>query len=51
MEGVYEQFERAKLFLSESRKAPDKLDRFRRLVVCIYFSRAIVELMLEAAAK
>ena len=49
MEGVYEQFERAKLFLAEARKAPDRLDRFRRLVASIYFSRAIVELMLEAA--
>ncbi len=51
MEGVVEQFERAKLFLAEARNSRDKVDRFRRLVVSIYFARAVVELMLEAADK
>ena len=51
LEGIHEQFERAKLFLDEARKSKDSVDRFRRLVASIYFSRAIVELMLEAADK
>ena len=47
--GIREQFERAKLFLREARASTDSLDRFRRLMACLYFSRAIVELMLQAA--
>ena len=48
-QGILEQFERAKLFLAEARASKDRKDRFRRLVASIYFSRAIVELMLESA--
>lgn len=51
MEGIEEQFERAKFFLDESQTSQDRLGRFRRLVASIYFARAIVELMLEAAYK
>lgn len=51
LEGILEQFERARLFLNEAQKSKDRVDRFRRLVASIYFSRAIVELMLEAADK
>jgi hypothetical protein len=49
LEGILEQFERAKLFLAEAQKSRDRVDRFRRLVASVYFSRAIVELMLDAA--
>lgn len=51
IEGIAEQYERAKFFLAEAGLSQNKLDRFRRLVASIYFSRAIVELMLEAADK
>lgn len=49
LEGIKEQFERAKLFFNEAVRSSDKLDRFRRLVAAIYFARAVVELMLDAA--
>jgi hypothetical protein len=51
IEGINEQFERAKLFLMEAKQSADKVDRFRRLIASIYFARAIVELMQEAADK
>jgi hypothetical protein len=49
LEGILEQFERAKLFLEEAQKSRDRVDRFRRLITSAYFCRAIVELMLDAA--
>ena len=49
--GIIEQFERAKLFYNESIRSTEKLDRFRRFIATIYFGRAVVELMLEAAEK
>jgi hypothetical protein len=51
VEGIREQFERSKLFLKEASASTDRLARFRRLVASIYFARAVVELMLEAADK
>jgi len=51
LEGVKEQFERAKLFFKEGSQSTDRLDKYRRFVAAIYFSRAIVELMLECADR
>lgn len=49
LEGIEEQFERAKLFFNEAIQSTDKLDKFRRFVAAVYFSGAIAELMLDAA--
>ncbi len=49
LQGIEEQFERAKLFFNEGVKSTDKLDRFRRFVATIYFAGAIAEIMLDAA--
>lgn len=49
LQGILEQYERAKLFLREAQETADPVDRFRRLIASLYFSRAIVEIMLEAA--
>lgn len=49
LEGITEQFERAKLFFNEAIQSTDKLDKFRRFVATIYFAGAIAEIMLDAA--
>lgn len=49
LRGIIEQYERAKLFLCEAQESGDPIDRFRRLIASVYFARAIVEIMLEAA--
>lgn len=49
LEGIQEQFERAKLFFNEALQSTEKLDRFRRFVAAIYFANAISNIMLDAA--
>ena len=49
--GIQEQFERAELFLSEAESLVDPVARFRHLMAAVYFARAIVELLLEAAVR
>ncbi len=49
LQGIIEQYERARLFLREAQQASDPVDRFRGLIASLYFARAIVEIMLEAA--
>jgi hypothetical protein len=49
LQGIIEQYERAKLFVGEAQNYSDPRDRFRRLMAAVYFARAIVELMLESA--
>ena len=51
LDGIEEHHQRARMFLDEARASSDKKDRFRRLMASIYFARAIVELMLEAATR
>ena len=49
LEGIKEQFERAKLFFNEAMQSTDKLDKFRRFVAAIYFANAVAEIMVDAA--
>jgi hypothetical protein len=49
LEGIIEQFERARVFLREAQQHTDLRERFRRLMAAVYFGRAAVEIMLEAA--
>ena len=49
LQGIMEHHERAKLFLREAQGYSDPRERFRRLMASVYFARAIVEIMLEAA--
>ena len=51
LEGVNEQLERAKLFLSEAANSKDPVDRLRRFMASNYFARAIAEIMFEASEK
>ncbi len=49
LRGIYEQHHRARWFLSLALEAEDPDARFRFLIAAVYFARAIVELMLDAA--
>ena len=49
LEGIREQYERARLFLREAFESRNETDGFRRLIAALYFGGAIVEIMLEAA--
>lgn len=48
LQGIEEQFERAKLFFNEAIASRDKLDRFRRFIAAIYFASAVAEIMVDA---
>lgn len=50
-EGIWEQLDRAQAFLREAKASKDQLFRFRHAIAAAYFGRAVIELMLEAAAK
>jgi len=51
MQGIYEQHRRARRFVQLARRCNDSIARFSNLIAAVYPSRAIVELMLEAAEK
>lgn len=51
LEGINEQFERAKLFLLEAKECTEPVDRLRRMVASIYFASAIAQLMDDAAKR
>ena len=51
IQGVYEQFYRARRFLQLAHRCKKARSRFTNLIAAVYFARAIVELMLEAAEK
>jgi hypothetical protein len=49
VQGVCEQHARAKWFCALADDAKDTVEQFRLLIAAVYFSRAVVELMLDAA--
>jgi hypothetical protein len=49
VQGVREQHERARWFCAVANNSKDTTEQFRLLMAAIYFSRAVVELMLDAA--
>ena len=49
--GIHEQYYRAQRFLQLSHRCKKARSRFTNLITAVYFARAIVELMLEAAEK
>jgi len=49
LQGIIEQYERAKVFRREAQSYNDPRERLRRLMASVYFARAIVEIMLESA--
>ena len=49
--GIYEQYYRARRFLQLAHRCKKARSRFTNLIAAVYFGRAIVELMLEAAEK
>ncbi len=49
LEGVIEQFQRARSFLEEAQEATDRLFRFRHLVAAVYFASGMASLLLECA--
>jgi hypothetical protein len=51
MHGISEQYRRARRFVQLSRRCKKPATRFANLIAAVYPARAIVELMLEAAAK
>ena len=46
---MHEHLERLQMFLDLAEKSTNTEERFRLLIACVYFARAIVELMFEAA--
>jgi len=51
IQGIYEQYYRARRFLQRANRCKKARSRFTNLIATVYFARAIVELMLEAAEK
>ena len=51
LQGICEQFYRARRFLQLAHRCKRARSRFTNLIATVYFARAIVELMLEAAEK
>lgn len=51
MQGIYEQYKRAKRFVRLAHRCKTPVSRFRNLIAAVYPARAIVELMVEAAKK
>ena len=51
IQGIYEQYYRSRRFLQRAHRCKKDRSRFTNLIAAVYFSRAIVELMLEAAEK
>jgi hypothetical protein len=51
LQGIYEQHRRARRFVQLARRCKNPTTRFSNLIAAVYPSRAIVELMLEAAEK
>ncbi len=49
--GIHEQHHRARRFLQRAHRCKKARSRFTNLIAAVYFARAIVELMLEAAEK
>jgi hypothetical protein len=49
--GAREHYERIKMFLQLGEKSTNAVERFRFLIAGIHFSRAIIEIMLDAAQK
>jgi len=51
MQGIYEQYRRAKRFVQLAHRCKKSISQFTNLIAAVYPARAIVELMLEAAEK
>ena len=51
IDGVIEQFQRARAFLDEAQESTDPVFRFRHLVAAIYFATSMAVLLLECGAK
>ncbi|MBA7485961.1 hypothetical protein ES707_21513 [subsurface metagenome] len=51
IQGIHEQYYRARRFLQLAHRCKKARSRFTNLIAAVYFARAIVELMLEAAEK
>ena len=51
MQGIYEQYKRAKRFVQLARRCKKTTSRFTNLIAAVYPARAIVELMDEATKK
>jgi hypothetical protein len=51
LQGIHEQHRRARRFVQLARRCKDNTTRFSNLIAAVYPTRAIVELMLEAAEK
>jgi len=51
IQGIHEQYYRSRRFLQRAHRCKKARSRFTNLIAAVYFARAIVELMLEAAEK
>jgi len=51
IQGIHEQYKRARRFMRLARRCRQSTSRFTNLIAAVYPARAIVELMLEAAEK
>jgi len=51
IQGIHEQYYRARRFLQLAHRCKKARSRFTNLIAAVYFAQAIVELMLEAAEK
>ena len=49
MQGIYEQYRRARHYLQLARRCKKPVSKFTNIITAVYPSRAIIELMLEAA--
>ena len=51
MQGIYEQYRRARHFLQLAHRCKNPASKFTNLIAAVYPARAIAELMIEAAKK